>query len=192
MKTWASQIRAGNGKPSRAHSRPGSGMVEPPHHWSLSSQAFLQMVSCPEAARTCKAPPIRSSLSGHRDPATPGRRLKCAMVTLRLLKIGQREFSDGVREHIAGVAIRSAHDKRMALKLLSLVSSARLALSRKKSSSLGMCVDPAPFPAMSLANVARHLPPAMRYLKFNFKRVLRITDLRGHNRRQGKPHCSRQ
>jgi hypothetical protein len=150
------------------------------------------MVSCPEAAHTCKAPPIRSSLSGHRDPATSGRRLKCAMVTLRLLKIGQREFSDGVREHIAGVAIRSAHDKRMALKLLSHVSSARLALSRKKSSSLGMCVDPAPFAAMSLANVARHLQPAMRYLKFNFKRVLRITDLRGHNRRQGKPHCSRQ
>ena len=40
-------------------------------------------------------------------------------------------------------AIRSARDKRMALKLLSLASSARLALSRKKSSSLGMCVDPA-------------------------------------------------
>jgi hypothetical protein len=32
------------------------------------------MVACLEAVHTCKAPPIRSSLSGHRDPATPGRR----------------------------------------------------------------------------------------------------------------------
>ena len=37
-------------------------------------------------------------------------------------------------------AIRSARDKRITSKLLSLASSARLALSRKKSSSLGMCV----------------------------------------------------
>jgi hypothetical protein len=71
------------------------------------------MVACLEAVHTCKAPPIRSSLSGHRDPATPGRRLKCAMVTLGLRKIGQRKFSDGIREHIAGAAIRSAHDKRI-------------------------------------------------------------------------------
>ena len=100
-------------------------------------------------------------------------------VTIGLRKIGQRKFSDGIREHIAGAAIRSAHDKRMVLKLLNLVSSARLALGRKKSSSLGMCVHPAPFPAMSLANVARHLQPAMRYLNFSFKRVLRVADLRG-------------
>ena len=40
---------------------------------------FLQMVACSEAAHACKAPPIHSSLSGHRDPATPGRCLKCAM-----------------------------------------------------------------------------------------------------------------
>ena len=41
-------------------------------------------------------------------------------------------------------SIRSARDKRMALKLLIRASSARLALRRKKSSSLGMRMDPAP------------------------------------------------
>jgi hypothetical protein len=43
----------------------------------------------------------------------------------------------------------------MALKLPSLASSARLALSRKKSSSLGMCADPAPVPAVSLESDQR-------------------------------------
>jgi hypothetical protein len=50
---------------------------------------FLQTVACPEAAHTCKAPPIRSSLSGQGDPASPGRRLKCVMVTLGLLKVNE-------------------------------------------------------------------------------------------------------
>jgi len=44
---------------------------------------------------------IPSSLFGHRDPASPGRRLKCGMV----LKVGQWEFRDGVWERIASAAI---------------------------------------------------------------------------------------
>ena len=63
----------------------------------------------------------------------------------------------------------------MALKLLIFASSARLALSRKKSSSLGMRMDPA-VPAVSLANVARQLQPAMRYLtNFSFKPASGVT-----------------
>ena len=57
-------------------------------------------------------------------------------------------------------AIRSARDKRVALKLLSLASSARLALCRKKSSSLGTSVDP-PFHTASLARVTQPSQPAM-------------------------------
>ena len=67
---------------------------------------LLQMVARPEAAHTCKARrPVHSSLFGHRDPAAPGRRFKCVMVTLGLLKIGQRKFSKGIREHISSAAI---------------------------------------------------------------------------------------
>ncbi|MFL6816663.1 MAG: hypothetical protein ACJ8EF_01820 [Bradyrhizobium sp.] len=51
-------------------------------------------------------------------------------------------------------AIRSARDKRMALKLPSLASSAGLALDLKKSSSLGIMRDPAPFRGVAV-NVAR-------------------------------------
>ena len=45
----------------------------------------LRMVAGPVAARTGAA--IRSSLSGHRDSASPGRGTKCAMVSLGLFKI---------------------------------------------------------------------------------------------------------
>ena len=56
--TWASQIRAGNGKPSKARSRPGLGIFEPPNHWSLSSQA--------KAECSCRWSPVRK----RRTPAT--------------------------------------------------------------------------------------------------------------------------
>ena len=63
------------------------------------------MVACPNAAHTCKALPMRSSLSGHSDSAASGRRLKGAVVALGLLKIAQRKFSDGIRERVSGAAI---------------------------------------------------------------------------------------
>jgi hypothetical protein len=50
---------------------------------------FLQMVTCPEAAHICVTPRIHSSLPGHRNPATPGRRLKCAMIALGLVEIAK-------------------------------------------------------------------------------------------------------
>ena len=43
------------------------------------------------------------------DPATPDRYLKCAMVTLGLLKVAQRKFSDRVRKRISGAAVARNH-----------------------------------------------------------------------------------
>jgi hypothetical protein len=71
-------------------------------------------------------------------------------------------------------AIRSARDNRMALKLWIRASSARLALSRKKSSSLGMRMDPAPSRGVAGQRRAT-LQPAMRYLNFSFKRASGVT-----------------
>src|SRR3954466_14907203 len=80
-------------------------------------RTFLQMVACPEAARICRRRPFRSSLLGDRDPATPGRRLQRAMVALGLLKIGQREFSNGIRERIACAAVARYHRRIARLRM---------------------------------------------------------------------------
>ena len=76
---------------------------------ALSSQTkaqkcFCRWLACPKKPRPYKAPPLCSNL-GHGNPAAPRCRLKCAMVTLGLLKIRQRKFSEGIREHISGAAI---------------------------------------------------------------------------------------
>jgi hypothetical protein len=75
-------------------------------------------------------------------------------------------------------AIRSAHDKRMALKLPSFASSARLALSRKKSSRRGMCVDPALFPRCRWPT-SRDNCSRLCVISIQLQTRLRIADLRG-------------
>ena len=91
------------GKPNQGRQRQAVKSVFEIWFRNIRASTYLSLSSQAKAERLCKTVAVcssgrlqsavdTSSLSGHRDPATPCRCLQCTIVTFGLLKVSQREF----------------------------------------------------------------------------------------------------